>query len=179
MKRRVSWLVMPILLVFAGPAGAVLIDFETYPDASPVVSGTEVTNQFASLGVSFGSVASPFADQITNIINWVETTSQFNVLAPGGPAPYHGGQLILSFSPPASAVGSYFIDDQIPVEVVAFDINNAVVGVAASDGSPIGFDNWSIAHQAGIARDRNDLGPLDGVVARRLGDRRFGIHARS
>lgn len=45
--------VMCALLASAGPAYAVLIDFDFYPDASSVPSGPNVFDQWASLGVKF------------------------------------------------------------------------------------------------------------------------------
>ncbi|MBI4358945.1 MAG: PEP-CTERM sorting domain-containing protein [Candidatus Omnitrophica bacterium] len=45
------------LLVPAGAAYAVLIDFDTYPDNSPVPSGPNVFDQWASLGVKFFDAA--------------------------------------------------------------------------------------------------------------------------
>jgi hypothetical protein len=153
---KLSGLVLAVLaaavLVGAGPAGAVLIDFETFPDSTPVPGGTEITNQYQSEGVVFSSVPSGGASLVTNIIDFVPTTSGSNSLAPGGPAPQNGGTLILDFVVPVTSVGSFFVDDQFPVQVTAFDSLSNIVGTDASDGTIVGFDSWLIASAGGISR---------------------------
>lgn len=145
-----------------------LIDFETYPVGSPVSVGTDITNQFTSWGITFDSLPPSGASQTTNVIDALPTSSGYNFLAPGGPVPEHGGTLILDFSIPVTEVGSFFIDDQNEVAVTAFDINLDPVTTVYSDGSPEGFDSWSISHPLGISRVELvggylwEDGPLDG-----------------
>ena len=142
-----GFLIVAVILIGAQPANAVLIDFEGF------AGGTQITNQFAPLGVTFSSAScAAGATNITTIIDFVATTSGSNFLAPCGPAPNNGATLILDFSTPVSQVGSFFIDDQIAVQVSAFDSLSNLVGVAASDGSNAGFDSWLIASAVGIAR---------------------------
>ena len=156
MHKRVFRVCAPVLLICAvgnAHAASVLIDFETFPDSSPVSAGTEITNQYASLGVIFSSTnTSSGATLMTNIHDFVSTTSPSNFLAPGGPAPNNGGTLLLDFTTLVAEVGSFFIGDQFSVEVTAYDQNNAVVGMAASDGSRLPFDSWQIDYAAGISR---------------------------
>ena len=150
-----TWFAIAIcaLPVQATSASSVLIDFETFPNGTPVACGTEITNQYASLGVLFSSTnTSAGAAMITNILDFVATPSPTTLLAPGGPAPNNGGTLVLEFPGLVSEAGSFFIDDQIPVQVTAFDQTNTVVGMTASDGSNQGFDAWMLAHPPGIAR---------------------------
>jgi hypothetical protein len=135
-----------------GLSNAVLIDFETFPDSSPIPAGTEITDQFASFGVIFNSSPPPGATQITTILSDIFTTSVPNSLAPGGPAGFLGGTLILDFSVPVIEVGSFFIDDNLPVQVNAFDSDSNLVDTTLSDGNPIGFDFWSFSNASGIAK---------------------------
>src|SRR5262245_35127411 len=52
-----------------------LIDFETFPNGSAVPGGAQITLQYASWGVIFGSVPVSGASQVTTIINYVPTVS--------------------------------------------------------------------------------------------------------
>lgn len=143
---------LALMLVGAGQA-QVLIDFETYPDGSTVPSGASITSQYASRGVVFNSVPIPGSTQATTTrINSPATTSGITFLMPNGPVPNSGGTLILTFSPPVYRVGSYFIDDNLPVQVTAFDASSNIVGTATSDGKNTGFDYWQITNSTGIVR---------------------------
>ncbi|WP_246840604.1 PEP-CTERM sorting domain-containing protein [Lacimicrobium sp. SS2-24] len=42
-----------LVCLFAGPVNATLIDFDSLPGGGAVVSGTAITNQYSSLGVTF------------------------------------------------------------------------------------------------------------------------------
>ena len=155
MRRVVKLLtVAGLILAIQGAAavGSVTIGFELYPDATPVPGGAEITAQYASWGVTFDSVRAPGATQVTNVIDFLATPSLPNYLSPGGPSPYNGGTLILDFSVPVLYVGSYFIDDQFPVQVTAYDSGGGVVGSTSSDGSNIGFDWWDLSYAPGIAK---------------------------
>jgi len=145
------------LLLLATQAGAatISIDFETLPNGNPVAAGTEITNQYASLGVLFESTnTSSGAVQITNVLDVTPTPSSPNYLAPGGPLPNNGGTLVLDFTTLVKEVGSFFIGDAFPVQVTAYDSSNSIVGVVASDGAgSVGpTDDWIILHSQGIAR---------------------------
>lgn len=131
---------------------SILIDFETLPDGSLLPAGNEITNQFTSWGVTFDSIPPNDAFQITSISNALPTTSGNNCLAPGGPAPELGGTLILDFLIPVTEIGSFFIDDHLPIIVTAFDANLDPVMWKYSDSNPANFDSWSIAYPLGITR---------------------------
>jgi hypothetical protein len=136
----------------ASAATFVTIDFETFPDTSPVPGGAVITNQYAPLGVTFDSTnCAPGATQITNVINFVPTTSPPNSLAPCGPAPFNGATLLLWFDPPVSEISAFFVDDQFPVVVTAFDADGNQVDQAQSDGSRRPFDQVVLAFGGGIA----------------------------
>lgn len=128
------------------------IDFETFPNGIAVPGGTEITTQYASLGIIFGSVPISGATHSTTIVDYVGTTSGRNELGPNGPRPAIGGTLILTFATPVRSVGSFFIDDQKPVVVTAFDASGNIVGRARSDGTEVGFDSWQITDALGISR---------------------------
>jgi hypothetical protein len=131
-----------------------VIDFETYPNGSPVAPGSQVTNEFSPWGVTFDSVRAAGAAQVTTVIAHVPATSGANSLGPGGPPSNVGGTLILSFNPAVVSVGSSVIDDQFAVQITARDAAGNVVGSTASTASAAGGapDYWSLAHAGGIAR---------------------------
>ena len=129
-----------------------VIDFETFPNGSPVAPGSQVTNEFSPWGVTFDSVRAAGATQVTTVIAHVPTTSGANSLGPGGPPSNVGGTLILLFNPAVVSVGSAVIDDQFVVEITARDAAGNVVGSTASTVAGGPGDYWSLAHAGGIAR---------------------------
>jgi hypothetical protein len=154
-RKAVSYLFpsLAVLSLIGQVRGAsVLIDFEAFPDGTTPLNEMEVTTQFASLGVTFGSIHLPEASQISTLIGYVPTVSGFNALGPNGVAPNIGGTLILTFATPVTQVGSYFIDDQLPVHVTAFDTMMNIAGTATSDVTSVGFDQWQISSASGISR---------------------------
>lgn len=132
------------------PATPVLIDFETFPDGSPVAGGTEIINQYQPVGVTFGSVCATGATLVTNIINFVTTVSSPNSLVPCGPAPKNGGTMILTFTTPVTDFSVSVVDDQFPVQVTAFNQAGAQVGQTQSDGSNVCCDQVRLASAGGI-----------------------------
>ena len=147
-------LILTVFVLFAAAnmAQGTMIDFETLPGGTAVTGGTDITDQYASWGVTFSSNPSSYATQVTNIIDTMLTSSGINFLAPGGPAPYHGGTLILEFSVAVVEVGAYFIDDNMPVDVLAYDAGMNIIDTLSSDGNPTGFEAWTITYPNGIAR---------------------------
>lgn len=139
-----------------------LIDFETLPNGASIANESEITDQYVSRGVVFGSLPLADATQITTVIDYVPTVSGSRMLGPNGPAPNIGGTLVLIFQAPVFSVGSYFIDDQAPVSVIAFGAHDEIVGVASSDGVLNGFDSWSLSRAGGIFRVELTGGPTDG-----------------
>lgn len=130
-----------------------MIDFETLPDNTPVAGGTEITDQYESMGVLFGSMdCASGAAQITTIVDFVTTTGPPNLLAPCGPNPNNGSTMVLTFDPPTTDMSAWVVDDQFPVVVTAFDEGNNVVDQTQSDGSPVCCDQITVSHPGGIAR---------------------------
>ena len=111
-------------------------------------------NAFGSISKELKSFSSDhdFTKSISNSSsNVLNSASGRNHLDPGGPAPYNGRILILNFIIPVTDVGSYFIDDQFPIIVNAYDELNNLVGTDSSDGSNSGFDSWHIGYSPGIS----------------------------
>lgn len=149
--------IMRSLLIVAATAATVhadefFIDFETLPNGAEVLGGTEVIDQYAEWGIVFDAVTQNGAQQTTDIIDFLDTPSAVNMLAPGGPQPFHGGTLILNFTVPVFEAGAFFVDDGFVVDVFAYDASDMVVDTDQSDGNASGFDEWSVSHGAGIVR---------------------------
>ena len=150
MKKQIVLLVAILSFTIVISTNAITIDFEEYPNGSTVPGGAEITTQYSIWGVIFDSISAPSATQVTNILS-LNSASGRNHLDPGGPAPYNGRILILNFIIPVTDVGSYFIDDQFPIIVNAYDELNNLVDTDSSDGSNSGFDSWHIGYSPGIS----------------------------
>lgn len=133
------------------PPCSTRVSFETLPDGAPLAGGVEVTDQFASVGVTFGSECSSGATLVTNILDFAATPSGSNSLAPCGPSPNNGGLLTMDFDPPVRLVEVRIVDDQEPIVGTAFDAAGAPVAFASTAGVQ-GFEKLQFFAPSGIHR---------------------------
>ena len=97
-------------------AGATTINFDTFPDNTPVPTGTIITNQYLSVGASFSST---FGGAVT----WTspESSSQPNILC-GNPSSFD--PIVIDFAETVSSV-----------DVTLISVGNATVTATAYDSS--------------------------------------------
>ncbi|MHC4441002.1 MAG: hypothetical protein ACYTBZ_04965 [Planctomycetota bacterium] len=129
-----------------------MIDFETFPDGTIVPARAEITNQYASIGITFDSVYETGSTQITTIVAYLPTPSGTNCLMPNGPAPSLGGTLILEFSIPVIYIEAIFVDDNKPVQITSYDASWNVLKTTSSDGIANSLDLVGLSdEQSGIS----------------------------
>ena len=162
MKRNNKLLTLFFIACLAGfahanDAAAEDIGFETYPNGSPVPGGAEITDDYASplppllAGVTFDSICTEGATQVTYVMDNVTTSSSPNSLGPCGPAPYIGDTLILNFDPPVIEMSASIVDDEYPVVVSAYDAGDSLVDQTQSDGVRSTIDQITVSG-SGIKR---------------------------
>lgn len=141
------------MAAFAGNASASLIDFETFPDGSPVPNGTLITNQYASLGVSGFFTTAPDGPQVLE----TALTGQSGSRTLGG----RGGAfdfvqpITITFSAPMSSASILALDvGEAGLILEAFlgatRVDSTMV-VGAGRGLGIGYaETMSVSHPGGF-----------------------------
>ena len=103
-------------------AGVVTIDFETFPDSTPIADSTSITTQFP--GLTFTN---------TTVITAGVSLNEFELPPYSGVnvAFDDGGPISISFDTPVLSFGGYFTYYE-PLTLAAFDISNNEVATATS-----------------------------------------------
>ena len=124
------------LIFSVGTANAVIVDFDTLPGGGVISSGTEITNQYSSLGVTFGAFENnaitpgPFAlyDHAALVENPPSNSGNalFNCPPPGCGA--RADILRISFDNPVNDV-SWFTDSEgvSPITFEAYDAGGVLL----------------------------------------------------
>lgn len=111
----------------ASYSSAVVIDFDD------VASGTEITNQYAGLGVTFSGLVNPVTDD-TNSAFYGPLASGNVLLADGGDANTGGGYIDLFFSSVGSfSVDLIFLDTGNTATIDVYDSSNLLIDSRVSN----------------------------------------------
>jgi hypothetical protein len=126
-------LTMCVIPVSSAHGGDVLIDFDTYPDTSPVPSGPTVSNQWASLGVVFtNAFAVPNLACSLSVPNHVAQSFSTNPVIALFLDPATGGPGVTDFAGTAQdlcwAPGE-------GIDMRAYDINGNLIGHIFNSGA--------------------------------------------
>lgn len=149
-------LTMAILVMAMHPvyAGAITINFDTFPNSTPVPSGTIITTQYLSLGVSFASTAGgPQA-----VVGLGEASSAPNFLI-GNPSSF--APIVMDLTTPLNGpLGVTLIsvgDAVVTATALANDLTTVLDVVSVTNpGTGVGLNNKDpiTLTGAGIARVR-------------------------
>jgi hypothetical protein len=129
---------LPLLSIIRLPASAATINFDIFPDGSPVASGTIITDQYLSLGASFDSVSGgPIA-----AVGLGEASSPPNFLA-GNPDTFQ--PILVDFTNTVPRVGVTLISvGDATVTATAYDnsLVNVLDAVSVTNlGTGVGMNN--------------------------------------
>lgn len=116
-----------LIVVFAAPAWlqadiSTTIDFETFPDSTPILDSTSITNQFT--GLTFTS---------TTVISAGISLNEFELPPHSGTnvAFDDGGPISIIFATPITSFSGYFTY-YVPLTIDAFNATNTQVATAPS-----------------------------------------------